>query len=29
LEEQNESESHVDLDSSLAPLSQHKKCELL
>ncbi|XP_033156819.1 DNA polymerase zeta catalytic subunit [Drosophila mauritiana] len=28
LEEQNESESHVDLDSSLAPLSQHKKFEL-
>uniref|UniRef100_A0A6P4FM18 DNA polymerase zeta catalytic subunit n=2 Tax=Drosophila rhopaloa TaxID=1041015 RepID=A0A6P4FM18_DRORH len=25
LEEQNESESHVDLDSSLAPLSQHHK----
>ncbi|XP_026835278.1 DNA polymerase zeta catalytic subunit isoform X1 [Drosophila erecta] len=28
LEEQNENESHVDLDSSLAPLSQHKNFEL-
>jgi len=26
LEEQNDNEPHVDLDSSLAPLSQHKNC---
>ncbi|XP_017012504.2 DNA polymerase zeta catalytic subunit isoform X1 [Drosophila takahashii] len=28
LEEQNDNESHVDLDSSLAPLSQHKNYDL-